>query len=193
MHRTNFAVVQNPEQRNMGCEETWRISNWAHALEGIITLEVPVRSCEISSAILKISSDRRTRFENDETVHTDVSAPLDVRSSVGRVRTKRNQLWFILLVRKGEYSGRTWWRHQMKKSALLAFCAGNSPVTGESPRADQRREALIFSLICAWTNSCANNRGACDLIRHRAHYDFTRMNLRSRPRLVNPQRLLSPG
>ena len=28
----------------------------------------------------------------------------------------------------------TWWRHQMKKkSALLALCAGNSPVTGEFP------------------------------------------------------------
>ena len=27
-----------------------------------------------------------------------------------------------------------WWRHQMeKKSALLALCAGNSPVTGEFP------------------------------------------------------------
>ena len=28
----------------------------------------------------------------------------------------------------------TWWRHQMETfSALLAFCAGNSPVTGEFP------------------------------------------------------------
>ena len=27
-----------------------------------------------------------------------------------------------------------WWRHQIKTfSALLAICAGNSPVTGESP------------------------------------------------------------
>ena len=27
-----------------------------------------------------------------------------------------------------------WWRHQMETfSALLAFCAGNSPVTGEFP------------------------------------------------------------
>ena len=29
---------------------------------------------------------------------------------------------------------RTWWRHQMETfSALLAFCAGNSPVTGKFP------------------------------------------------------------
>ena len=32
------------------------------------------------------------------------------------------------------WQGTTWWRHQMETfSALLAICAGNSPVTGESP------------------------------------------------------------
>ena len=31
-------------------------------------------------------------------------------------------------------SRKSWWRHQMETfSALLAFCAGNSPVTGEFP------------------------------------------------------------
>ena len=45
------------------------------------------------------------------------------------------------------------WRHQMEPfSALLALCAGNSPVTGEFPHKDQWRWALMFSLICAWTN-----------------------------------------
>ena len=29
--------------------------------------------------------------------------------------------------------GQSWWRHQMEFSALLALCAGNSPVTGEFP------------------------------------------------------------
>ena len=45
------------------------------------------------------------------------------------------------------------WRHQMETfSALLAFCAGNSPVTGEFPaHKGQWRGALMFSLICAWT------------------------------------------
>ena len=33
-----------------------------------------------------------------------------------------------------EKGGRTWWRHEIESfSALLALCAGNSPVTGESP------------------------------------------------------------
>ena len=30
----------------------------------------------------------------------------------------------------------------------------------------------MFSLICAWTNSWANNVDAGDLRRQRAHYDF---------------------
>ena len=40
-------------------------------------------------------------------------------------------------------------------SALLAFRAGNSPVTGEFPARKPWRRALIFSLICAWTNKWA--------------------------------------
>ena len=56
-------------------------------------------------------------------------------------------------------------------SALLAICAGNSPVRGEFPNKGQWRRALMFSLICAWINSWVNNREAGDLRRHRAHYD----------------------
>ena len=48
-----------------------------------------------------------------------------------------------------------------------------SPVN--SPRKGQWRRALIFSLICAWTNGWANNRDAGDLSRHRAHYNVTVM------------------
>ena len=58
-------------------------------------------------------------------------------------------------------------------SSLLAFCVGNSPVTGDSPHKDKRRGALIFSLICAWIDGWVNNREAGDVIRHRAHYDVT--------------------
>ena len=39
-----------------------------------------------------------------------------------------------------------WWRHQMKTfSALLAFCAGNSPVTGEFPT--QRPVSRSFDVV----------------------------------------------
>ena len=40
---------------------------------------------------------------------------------------------------------------------------------------DQWREALTFSLICAWTNGWVNYRDAGDLAHHRAHYDVTEM------------------
>ena len=70
----------------------------------------------------------------------------------------------------------TWWRHQMETiSALLALCEGNSPATGEFPSQSQRRGALMFFFICAWTNGWVNNRDAGDLRRHRAHYDITVM------------------
>ena len=39
--------------------------------------------------------------------------------------------------------------------------------------------ALMFSLICARMNDWVNNCEACDLRRHRAHYDVTVMMARS--------------
>ena len=69
-----------------------------------------------------------------------------------------------------------WWRHQMDTfSALLALCAGNSPVTGEFPAQRPVTRDLMFSLICAWIEGWVNNREAGDLRRHRAHYDVTVM------------------
>ena len=66
----------------------------------------------------------------------------------------------------------SWWRHEMEtSSALLAICAGNSPVSGEFPAQSQWRGALMFSLICIWINGWVNNSEAGDLRRYRAHYD----------------------
>ena len=60
----------------------------------------------------------------------------------------------------------SWWRHQMETfSALLAICAGNSPVPVQWPG------ALMFSLICAQINGWVNNGEAGGLRRHRVHYD----------------------
>ena len=44
-----------------------------------------------------------------------------------------------------------------------------------SPPKGQWRGALMFSLICDWTNDWANNRGTGDLKRHCAHYNITVM------------------
>ena len=46
-----------------------------------------------------------------------------------------------------------------------------------SPHKGHWRGALIFSLICAWTNSWTNSRNVGDLRRNRDHYDVTVMYL----------------
>ena len=70
----------------------------------------------------------------------------------------------------------SWWRHQMETfSALLALCAGNSPVPVNSQHKGQWRGTLMFSLICAWINDWVNNRQAGDLRRHCGHYDVNVM------------------
>ena len=45
----------------------------------------------------------------------------------------------------------------------------------DSPLKGYWRGALMFTLICNWTNGWANNRDAGDLRRHRAHYGATVM------------------
>ena len=62
-----------------------------------------------------------------------------------------------------------------KKSALVAFCARNAPVTGEFPHKGQWRGALMFILICTWINGWVNNREAGDLRHNPAQYDVTVM------------------
>ena len=76
-----------------------------------------------------------------------------------------------------ECHGVSWWRHQMETfSALLALCAGNSPVPVNSPHKGQWRGALMFSLICTWINDWVSNREAGDLRRHHDHYDVIVMS-----------------
>ena len=77
------------------------------------------------------------------------------------------------------YAETTWWRHQMETfSALLALCAGNSPVTGEFPaqRPVTRSFGVFFDLRL--TNGWVNNRNVGDLRHHFAHYDVTVMELK---------------
>ena len=49
-----------------------------------------------------------------------------------------------------------------------------SPIN--SPHKGEWREALMFSLICAWTNGWVNKRDASQLRCHHAHYDITVMD-----------------
>ena len=56
-------------------------------------------------------------------------------------------------------------------SALLAFCVGNSPVTGEIPSQKPVTELWCFLWSVPWINVWVNNREAGDLRRHRAPYN----------------------
>ena len=70
----------------------------------------------------------------------------------------------------------TRWRHQMETfSALLAICAGNSPVTGEFPAQRSVTRSFDVFFTCAWTNGWINNQDAGNLRRHRTHYYVTVM------------------
>ena len=74
--------------------------------------------------------------------------------------------------------GPAWWRHQMDTILRYwPFMRGihRSPV--DSSHKGQWREALLFSLICAWTIGWANNRDASDLRRHSCHYYVTVMRI----------------
>ena len=64
------------------------------------------------------------------------------------------------------------WKHFPR---YWSFVRGihRSPV--DFPHKGQWRGALMFSVICAWTNGWANTRYTGDLRRHRAHYDVTAM------------------
>ena len=56
-------------------------------------------------------------------------------------------------------------------SALLAFCAGNSPVTGEFPaQRPATRSFDVFFDLCL-SKRLRNNREFGDLRRHRTQYD----------------------
>ena len=77
-------------------------------------------------------------------------------------------------------------------SALLAFCAGNSPVPGEFPtqRPVTRSFDVYFDLINGWVD----NREASDLRLYRGHYDVTVMNQRTRcsPRVTCHKKCFLP-
>ena len=70
------------------------------------------------------------------------------------------------------YMKLSWWLHQIETfSALVAFCAGNSPVTSKFPaqRPVTRSFDIFFDLRL--NKRLSKNREAGDMRHHRAHYD----------------------
>ena len=73
-------------------------------------------------------------------------------------------------------------------SALLAICAGNSPVPGDFPtQRPATRSFDVFFDLCL-NKRWENNREAGDLRRYRAHYDATVM---FRNLLINCKKYIS--
>ena len=67
----------------------------------------------------------------------------------------------------GDMCPRRSWGYKYGKSHKGQSTSHRSPV--DSQHKGQWRGALMFSLICAWTNGWANNRDADDLRRNHAH------------------------
>ena len=62
------------------------------------------------------------------------------------------------------------WKHFLHH---WPFVWGIHRSTVNSRNKGQRRGALMFSLICAWTKDWVSNRDVSDLRCHHAHYDIT--------------------
>ena len=65
------------------------------------------------------------------------------------------------------------WKHFPR---YWPFVHGIHRSSESSPHKGHWHGTLMFSLICAWTNSWVSNRDAGVLTRHRSHYDVIIMN-----------------
>ena len=89
------------------------------------------------------------------------------RYPVGVVVSEDN-FWHSSLPESSPATPEKWRRHLIETfCALLAICAGNSPVTGEFPA----QRSVTRSFLNGW----ANNGEAGDLRRYSAHHDVTVM------------------
>ena len=70
------------------------------------------------------------------------------------------------------------WKHFPR---YWPFVRGIHRFPVNSPHKGQWGGALMFSLICAWTNRWVNNREAGDLRRHQARYDVSVMKILKLP------------
>ena len=69
------------------------------------------------------------------------------------------------------------WQRSTKQTRPLQTNPSISMVPVNSPHKGQWRGALMFSLVYAWINDWVYNSEACDLRRHRGHYDVNVMTM----------------
>ena len=93
-------------------------------------------------------------------------------NNAGRIDNLLRIMRFHYSYRTTEHNNVIKWKHFPR---YWPFVRGiyRSPL--DSPHKGQRRGALKYSLIYAWTKGWSNIRDAGDLRPHRAHYDITIM------------------
>ena len=70
---------------------------------------------------------------------------------------------------------KTW--HAISRGTKHMMTSSNGNIFRVTGPKGQCREALMFSLICAWINGWVNTREAGDLRRHRTNYDVIVMQI----------------
>ena len=103
---------------------------------------------------------------------------MKVHNSVNNEHQVNQQWWFLTghslqQQRRKITSVNNKWRH-FQRHWPFVWGIQRSPVN--YPHKGQWRGALVFPLICTWTNSWANIGDACDLRRNRIHYDVINCN-----------------
>ena len=144
---------------------------------------IPIAIFSFSYAVMfemsPVSFEQVFRFESlsflpcQKGVLSDKNAPFDILYDYDVDERERLSLWqpcrhcmrWRLSLRHGKrwygcHSESSWWRHQMETfSALLAICAGNSPVPVNSPHKGQWRGALMFFYLCVNKRLSKQSRG----------------------------------
>ena len=169
----------------------WAATQWLTAGTGEPSDWVTMFSWELlksyiqTNILIEMAHKRLLAYTYFQGYKTNIEGyhPFSVKSDIDRGASHGHFSYNV-------YMPFTWWRHQMEtSSALLALCAGNSPVTGEFPAKRPVTQSMIISLVCARINAWVNSLEAGDLIRHRAHYDVIVMSYGTAKHIVIPDKV----
>ena len=115
-------------------------------------------------------------------IFTMFGAAANVKLPVNQIGHDRKpglsyEIWYSWHVMVTHAYHITWWRHQMETfSALLAVCAGNSPVPGEFPAQRPVTRSFDVSFDLRLNKRLSKQSWGWWLRRHRPHYDVIVMN-----------------
>ena len=109
----------------------------------------------VNQTVSHVCNDSISKFweNNSNHIYTNINITIIIQHIQQIINHQINNKDFsIIHIYKHTYTCTTsaWWCHQMEtSSALLALCAGNSPVTGEFPTQRPVTRRFDVSLFCA--------------------------------------------